>query len=643
MSSIKDRISTEGRRTWTVQQSAELYNIENWGSGLFSINSRGNVQVHPNGPDGANIDMQELVEELQERGIGLPILVRFSDILKQRMDLLNESFNHAIAQTGYKGQYRGVYPIKVNQQRHVVEEILNFGAPYHFGLEAGSKPELFAVLALLESQEALIICNGYKDEEFLEMVMLATKMGKTIIPVIEKFSELESIIKLSVEFGVRQPFGVRAKLAAKGAGRWEASGGDRSKFGLTVAEILKVQQRLKEAGMLDMLQLVHFHLGSQITNIRSIRSGMAEAVRIFVGLSNLGCNLRYIDVGGGLAVDYDGSKSNFSSSTNYSILEYATGVVSSIKEACDDSNVPHPIIVSESGRALTAHQSVLIFNVLGVTDFSGDGIPEVMPDVEDGTSLQSLLKVHREVTRKNVQESYHDALHYRDEVLSLFNLGYISLEGRAVAENIFWAICQKILKTIREMDYVPEELDGLEKSLADTYICNFSAFQSVPDFWAVQQLFPIMPIHRLGECPTRRGILADLTCDSDGKIDHFIDLKDVKDVLELHPYDGRPYHVGVFLVGAYQETLGDLHNLFGDTNAVHVTVDPAGGYRIEHVVNGDTVTEVLRYVQYSSETLLTRIRRMVETSVRNGTLTLLEARTFVRKYEEGLSGYTYME
>lgn len=643
MSSMKERTSSKGRGPWTIQQSAELYNVDNWGKDFFSINQKGNVQVHPVGPDSAKIDLQELVEELQERGIGLPILVRFSDILKQRLLQLNESFQSAIQETGYKGQYRGVYPIKVNQQRHVVEELVQFGNSFNFGLEAGSKPELFAVLALLENPEALVVCNGYKDEEFLEMVMLATKMGKTIIPVIEKFSELESIIKLSQRLGIRQPIGVRARLATKGSGRWEASGGDRSKFGLTVAEILKVQQLLKENGMLDMLQLVHFHLGSQITNIRSIRTAMAEAGRIFVGLYNLGCQLRYIDVGGGLAVDYDGSKSNFSSSTNYSLHEYALGVVTAIKEACDDSNVPHPYIVSESGRALTAHQSVLIFNVLGVTDYSGDGIPAVLPDVEDPTSLQALLKVFSDVTRKNVQESYHDALHYRDEVLSLFNLGYVSLEGRAAAENIFWAICQKLLKTIREMDYVPEELEGLEKALADTYICNFSAFQSVPDFWAVQQLFPIVPIHRLNECPTRRGILADLTCDSDGKIDHFIDLKDVKDVLELHEMNENPYHVGVFLVGAYQETLGDLHNLFGDTNAVHVSIEPDGGYRVDHVVNGDTVSEVLRYVQYSSEVLLSNFRRMVESSVRQGRLNLQEARNFVRRYEEGLSGYTYME
>ena len=638
-----ERITTEGRHTWTVQQSSELYGVDAWGAGFFSINQKGNVQVHPVGKNGPTIDLEELVLELEERGIGLPILIRFSDILKRRLEELNESFNQAIRDCGYQGRYTGVYPIKVNQQRHVVEEIVTYGEPFQFGLEAGSKPELLASLAMLESNDALIICNGYKDEEFLEMVVLATKMGKKVIPVIEKFSELEQLITLMKAHSVKQPIGVRARLAARGSGRWEASGGDRSKFGLTVAEILKVRERLIEEGLLECLQLVHFHLGSQITNIRSIRSAMAEGVRIFVGLSSMGCALKYIDVGGGLAVDYDGSKSNFASSTNYSLLEYATGVVHAIKEACDESNIPHPNIVSESGRALTAHHSVLVCNVLGTTEYAGDGIPTPLPEVEDPASLNSLLKVYEDVTRKNVQESYHDALHYRDEVLTLFNLGYISLEGRAAAENIFWAICQKILKTIREMNYVPDELEGLEKALADTYICNFSAFQSVPDFWAVDQLFPIMPIHRLAECPTRRAILADLTCDSDGKIDQFIDLKDVKDVLELHPLDGKPYHVAVFLVGAYQETLGDLHNLFGDTNAVHVTAAPEGGYMIEHVVSGDTVTEVLRYVQYTADGLVSRMRRSVELAVRTGRLSIQESRNFIRRYEEGLAGYTYME
>lgn len=636
--------TTERRRGWTIQQSAELYNVENWGSGFFSINSRGHVQVHPHGAQGTRLDLQELVEELQARGIQMPILIRFSDILKQRVLQLNESFHKAISDYGYRGRYMGVYPIKVNQQRHVVEEIVSFGQPYHYGLEAGSKPELFAVLAILDDPEALVICNGYKDEEFLEMVILATKMGKTVIPVIEKFSELETIIRLSNVHGVRQPFGIRAKLATKGSGRWEASGGDRSKFGLTVSEILKVQRVLKEENMLDMLQLIHFHLGSQITNIRSIRGGMQEAVRIFVGLSKLGCNLQYIDVGGGLAVDYDGSKTNFSSSTNYSMMEYASGIVASIMEACDDEGVPHPTIVSESGRAVTAHQSVLIFNVLGVTEYGADGIPERLPDEPDTAPLERLLEVYREVTRKNVQEAYHDAQHSRDEAMSLFNLGYLSLEGRAAAENIYWAICQKILKIVRDMDYVPDELEGLEKAMADTYICNFSAFQSLPDFWAVQQLFPIMPIHRLNENPSRRAILADLTCDSDGKIDHFIDLKDVKDVLELHPLQSdQPYHIGVFLVGAYQETLGDLHNLFGDTNAVHVSVAPEGGYVIEHVVEGDSVREVLKFVQFQPEELLVRMRRLVEQSVRKGLLNFQESAHFLRRYEDGLNGYTYME
>ena len=628
---------------WTIERSAELYNVENWGGGFFSINERGHVRVHPEGPGGASIDLKALVDELQARGIQLPMLVRFSDVLRQRIKQLNESFAEAIEDYGYRGSYCGVYPIKVNQQAHVVDEIVGFGRPYSFGLEAGSKPELFAVLAVLDNPDALVICNGYKDQEFLEMVMLATKMGKKIIPVVEKYSELEMLIRLSRELGIRQPFGLRAKLATKGAGRWEASGGDRSKFGLTISEILSAQRLLEKEGMLDMLQLLHFHLGSQITNIRSVRGALMEATRIYVGLHKLGCDLRYFDVGGGLAVDYDGSKTSFSSSANYSIREYASGVVEAIMEACDEEEVPHPVIVSESGRAVTAYQSVLIFNVLGVTQLGADGMPESLPKEEDMSTLERLKEVYQTLSRKNVQEAYHDALHNRDEALTMFNLGYMSLEGRAVAESIFWSICHKILKIMRELDYVPDELEGLEKAMADTYVCNFSAFQSVPDFWAVQQLFPIMPIHRLDEAPTRRGILADLTCDSDGRIDHFIHLRDVKDVLELHALDEHPYYLGIFLVGAYQETLGDLHNLFGDTNAVHVSMDPAGGYRIEHVVEGDSVREVLEYVQFSARNLMARMRRLVEKSVRQGALSLEESAFFLRRYEAGLAGYTYME
>ncbi len=630
------------QRDWSCQQSAELYNVQNWGGGFFSINERGNVQVHPYGQPGPTLDLEELEQELEARGYELPILVRFSDILKQRVQQLRDTFAQVIRDLDYQSHFVGIYPVKVNQQRHIVEEIVSYGGPEDFGLEVGSKPELLGVLAVLDSPDALIVCNGYKDEEYLDMVILATKMGMRAFPVIEKFSELHTVIRLCKKHGVKQPIGVRAKLASRGSGRWEASGGDRSKFGLSVAELLRVQRLLEKEGMLDMLQLLHFHVGSQITNIRAIRSAVQEAARIYVELAQLGCPLRYLDVGGGLAVDYDGSKTNFRSSMNYSLQEYATGVVSTIKEACDDEGVPHPVIITESGRALTAHHAALIVNVLGVTEFGKEPIPDPLPEEEDSAPLEALMRVHNDLTRKNVQESYNEALDIRDEALSLFNLGYLTLEGRAAAESIFWSICTRILHIVREMPYVPEDLQGLEKLLADTYICNFSVFQSVPDFWAVQQLFPIMPIHRLNERPSRRGILGDVTCDSDGKIDQFIDLRDVKGVLELHPLDGRPYHLGIFMVGAYQETLSVLHNLFGDTNAVHVSIDPEGGYRIEHIVKGDSVTDVLRYVSFPPDRLINRIRRRVETAIRQGQIDFKEGAHFLRRYESGLAGYTYM-
>ncbi len=630
-------------RTWSVDDSMELYNVRNWGSPFFSINAAGNACVHPQGPTGPTVDLKQVVDELQRRGIQLPILIRFSDILRARVEALNEAFRTAIKEYGYKGRYAGVYPIKVNQQRQVVEEIVSYGQPYQFGLEAGSKPELLAVLALLDSTESLVICNGYKDHEYVEMALLGTKLGKSVIIVVEKFSELALIIEVAKRLNVVPKIGVRAKLASRGSGRWESSGGDRSKFGLTVRELVDAIELLRSHDMLDCLELLHFHLGSQITNIRSIREGLEEACRIYVEMHKLGANPRFFDVGGGLAVDYDGSQTNFASSTNYSMQEYANDIVSAVMDICDGADVPHPIIVSESGRAITAHHSVLVFNVLGTSAFVGESIvPAEIPE-EKPDPLRNLLEVHKNITRKNFQESYHDALHYRDECMSLFRYGYLSLADRSLAETIFWSCAQKILRIVREADYVPDELENLEKSLADTYFCNFSCFQSLPDFWAVQQLFPILPIHRLAEEPTRRAVLADITCDSDGKIDRFIDLKDVNHVLELHPFNGEDYILGVFMTGAYQEILGDMHNLFGDTNAVHVRLDPEGGYSIEHVVKGDTVKEVLNFVQYSTDELTHRLRKMVEAAVRAGTVSFEEAGNFIEKYELGLAGYTYLE
>ena len=627
---------------WSVDDSLELYNVRQWGAGFFSINERGNVAVSSRGTDGPSVDLKELVDELIQRGIEMPMLLRFSDILRARIQQLCESFQKAFVENNYNGTYMGVYPIKVNQQRHIVEEVVQYGAPYNYGLEAGSKPELLAVLALLEAPEPLVICNGYKDTEYIDMALWATKLGRTIVLVVEEFGELQRILDRAAAMKVSPKIGFRMKLAARGSGRWQESGGSRSKFGLTVTEMLRGVELLRTEGMLECLVLTHFHIGSQITNIRSIKEALAEGTRIYLELTKLGAGLRYFDVGGGMAVDYDGSSSNFASSANYTMAEYVSDVVSALTEACNNAEVPHPIIVTECGRAITAHHSVLIFNVLGVTELAEYAVPQSLPE-DAHQVLHNLLEMHNSITAKNFQEAYHDALHLRDETMSLFKLGYVSLADCATMESIFWSSCRKILRIMREKEYVPDELQGLEAQLADTYVCNFSAFQSVPDCWAVGQLFPIMPIHRLNEEPTRRAILADITCDSDGKIDKFIDLRDIKTTIELHSFTGENYYVGIFMTGAYQEILGDMHNLFGDTNAVHVTIGEDGQYFVEHVVDGDTVEEVLSYVQYAAESLVARLRRTVEDAVRRKQITFNESAEFLRRYERGLKGYTYLE
>jgi len=629
-------------RKWTVADSAEVYGVKYWGNSYFSINDAGNVQAHPAGPDGARIDLKELVDEVARRGIGLPLLIRFSDVLKSRIVELNETFKRAIAEYGYKGAYKGVYPIKVNQHRYVVEEIVQFGRPYHYGLEAGSKPELLAVMAMLDDEEALVVCNGYKDEEYIETALMASKLGRTVLIVVEKFSELSLIAETAKKMGVRPRIGIRVKLAAKGSGRWEASGGDRSKFGLSTREVVEAINFLRANDLLNCFELLHFHLGSQISAIRAVKNALREAGRFYVEVSKMGAPLKYFDAGGGLGVDYDGSQTNFASSMNYSTQEYANDIVFSLQEICDAGGVPHPTIVTESGRAVVAHHSMLVVDILGVGEFDVGKAPDKVSK-ESSRVVKNLFETYKDVSRKNVLEAYHDALEYKEEALQLFNLGNLSLEERVVAEDIFWAICQKLLKQVRDMREVPEELEGLERALSDTYFCNFSMFQSLPDIWAIDQLFPIMPIHRLGEEPTRRAVLADITCDSDGKIDHFIDRRDVKSVLELHPVNGHDYYLGIFLIGAYQEILGDLHNLFGNTNTVHVSLAAGGGYQIDHVVTGDTVTDVLKYVSYSREDMVARLRRFAELAVRASRMTLEETRSMLRMYEEGLAGYTYLE
>ena len=627
---------------WKLSDAFETYRVNEWGKGYFGINNLGNVTVMPTKEPEASIDLKELIDQLQARGIQLPILVRFTDILRHRVSEIHAAFQKSIEEFDYKGKYCCVYPIKVNQQRQVVEEILDFGKPFQFGLEAGSKPELLAVMALTNGGNTPIICNGFKDEEFIHMTMLARKIGKNIIPVVEKFTELELIVKQAEITGVRPVIGIRAKLAARGAGRWRSSAGYRSKFGLTLTEMLEAVDYLKQRGMVDCLQLIHFHLGSQITNIRSIKAALTEVGRVYTEMHRIGANVNYIDVGGGLGIDYDGSQSDFESSINYTLQEYANDVVFRIKSVCDEAGVPHPTIISESGRAMVGYHSLLVFDVVGVSNFDRYTVPPQVPD--DGPQqLADLFAIFQDLKKKNLQESYHDALQAVDEAVNMFNLGTINIEQRALIERLFWAVCSKILRMVRELDYTPEELQGLESMLSDTYFCNFSVFQSMPDSWAIKQLFPIMPIHRLTENPTRKAVLGDITCDSDGKIDQFIDLRDVRNTLQLHEFTGQPYYLGAFLLGAYQEILGDLHNLFGDTNAVHVSLDENNHLNIDEVIKGDTVREVLAYVQYKADELTDRIRKDVEKAVKVGTISIAESREFLDFYQSGLEGYTYLE
>jgi len=631
----------EPTERWTTADASELYDVGSWGKGYFSVGDNGHLRVHPDKAPARFIDLKELVDTLVLRGISLPILIRFGEILRHRLSEIHQAFQGAIAEHGYRGSYCCAYPIKVNQQRQVVEEVFRFGRPFKDGLEAGSKPELLAVLAVADN-ETPIICNGFKDDEYIEMVMLAKKIGRQIIPVVEKYTELDLITDYAQRIGVRPAIGLRLKLASRGSGRWKSSGGYRSKFGLTVSEALRALEQLKGLGMADCLELLHFHLGSQITNIRQIKAAVIEAARIYGELVRGGAGLKYLDVGGGLGIDYDGSQTDFESSVNYTLQEYANDVVYHIQNVCEEAGVAHPTIVSESGRAVVAYHSVLVFNVLGV---SGLGEQEIQQDVpaDSEQPLIDLQETYRSLSTKNLLESFHDAQQALDQALNLFSLGYLPLEQRCLSENLYWAICRRIQRLARDLEYFPEELEGLDALLSDTYFCNFSLFQSMPDSWAIKQLFPVMPIHRLEVQPTRNAVLGDVSCDSDGKIDQFIDRRDVKRTLPLHPFNGQPYYLGAFLVGAYQEILGDLHNLFGDTNAVHVSLNGSSEVILDTVIKGDTVREVLEYVQFNSEVLLGQFRRDVETALREGKIGCEESGRLLRFYEDGLHGYTYLE
>ncbi len=626
---------------WSVAKSAQLYQISGWGKPYFRINDAGHVEVRPDPRVGRGIDLYDLTTELKGRGLDLPILIRFPNILQDRIRLLNHCFARAIEEYGYEGSYRGVFPIKVNQQRHLVEEIVESGQPWRFGLEAGSKPELLIALAAMEDEDGLIICNGYKDLAYLETALVAQRFDNSVIVVLERIEELDLAFRASEKLGIRPCLGVRAKLSSKGIGRWASSAGDRAKFGLTTAEIVQVVDRLGEKDMLDCLKLVHFHLGSQVSSIIPVKNAMREAAQLYVELVKMGCKVKYLDVGGGLAVDYDGSRTDFRGSMNYDVQEYAYDVVAGVQEACEKAEVPHPTIVSESGRAVAAYQSILVFDALGA-DQLGFGEPE--PPPKDAHSiLHDFYDTWEGIQPKNVQESWHDAQQALEETRSLFKFGYLGLRELARAERLFWNCCEKIREAMRRVKYVPEELLKVEEMLGSIYYCNFSLFQSAPDIWAMDHLFPFMPIHRLDEEPTIRARLADLTCDSDGVVDKFIDVEEVQNSLALHPVrEGEDYLLGMFLGGAYQEILGDLHNLFGDTNAVHVRLEDYG-YSVSNVIKGDAIDEVLRYLQYDPEDMVERVRKQAERALGQGRMSIEQLRTFMKHYEDSLRGYTYLQ
>jgi arginine decarboxylase len=646
---------------WTVEDSMKLYGIREWGMGYVGVNELGHVTIMPERDPARSIDLHEVLEGLRDREISTPVIIRFRDLLKHRLTEIRQAFDAAIAEHQYTGTYCCVYPIKVNQQRQLCEEVRDIGKELGFGLEAGSKPELLAVLGLTEAAPAMpIVCNGFKDSEFIETVILATKLGRHIIPVVERFSDLEWIVHHAKKYNVRPRIGVRAKPSSQGTGRWESSGGMRSKFGLTVTELLHALDYLNEHGMADCLKMIHFHIGSQIGEIRNIKAAVNELSHIFCELKKLGAGLDTIDVGGGMGIDYDGSMSNSSSSVNYTVAEYARDIVYRVKSVCDAAGFAHPRIISESGRAMVAHSSLLIVDVLGKTDFPTDpdlqGCEAIMKS--EGEKPQPVLELidaweALAQPRVNLVEVYHDAMQAREEAMSLFNLGYLSLPMRSATERLFWSIGRRIHDLASSKGELPDDLQELPQVLSDIYYVNFSIFQSLPDHWAIDQLFPICPIHRLNEKPKRQGILADITCDSDGQVDKFCDKRTAsKPTLDLHDLkpgvDRKPeaYHLGIFLLGAYQEVLGDLHNLYGDTHVVHVSFDDSDGvgdWDLDEVVEGDTVKEVLSYVQYDTEDLIKAMRKDVERAVKGGLISVPEGQSLLKFYDQGMEGYTYLE
>ena len=641
--------SANGSRPWDIQSARSLYNIDRWGAKYFDINEAGHVVATPLQEAGAAVELSDVVEEAKARGLKFPLLIRFQDILRHRVQSINEAFRGSIAEFNYQGKYRGVFPIKVNQLREVVEEILDAGKPYNFGLEVGSKPELFAGLALQAEPDSLIICNGYKDPNFIRMALMGIKLGKKVIMVVEKLEELKQIISVSRPFGVEPLIGIRSRLLSKGAGKWADSAGENAKFGLTTVELLAAADLLKAENLTHCFKLIHFHIGSQVPDILTVKKAVQEAARFYAKLYKMGFPVEYIDVGGGLGVNYDGSRSAFDSSTNNTLQEYTNDVVYYIGDVCNAEKVPHPDIVSESGRALVAHHSVLIVEVFGA-------IAKVRLDVNftytenENPLVKELFDIKKNLCKLNKLEAYHDALERREDAHNMFTFGVLDLPDKAKIEHLYWEISQEVVQSFRGQAYIPEEIRKLEDSLGDQYLCNFSVFQSLLDHWALGQLFPIMPISRLNGRPTREATLVDITCDSDGQINKFIDLRDVRDTLALHELNTNgngqlePYYLGFFLMGAYQDIMGDLHNLFGRVNEVHVFLDAdePTGYYVEEVIEGNTISQALSAVQYDENELKRQMKAQVDAAIKSDKLKPSEAMRLLDEYERGLKEYTYL-
>ena len=629
---------------WTKENSEDLYNIKNWSANYFSISKTGEVMVNPEpGNEESAVSIMDIIKGVSDRGMDMPVLLRFENLLDAQISYLNTTFKDAMKELDYKGQYRGVYPIKVNQEQQVIEEVAKYGQRYHHGFEVGSKAELIAALSKIKDKEACLICNGYKDEEFINLGLYAVKMGFNCFFVIEMPGELELIVNSAKELGVKPNIGVRIKLSSSASGHWTESSGDRSIFGLSISQLTNVIDSLKENNMLDCLKLLHYHLGSQIPNIRNIRSAILEAARVYVELVEEGAPMGYLDLGGGLAVDYDGSNTNYASSRNYSVKEYCVDLVEAVMLTLDRSGVTHPTIITESGRWLVAYYSILIFNVLDVNRFEKTEIPDKLDD-DICEAVQNLHEANLDISPKNIQECYNDALYYRDQIRDLFKQGEIGLRERSLSEKIFWNSINRITEIKKKIRFAPAELEDIERAISDIYYCNFSVFQSLPDSWAIDQLFPIMPIHRLDEHPIRNAVIADITCDSDGKIDRFIDSHEIRKTLPLHELkENEEYYLGAFLVGAYQETLGDLHNLFGDTNVVSVRISENGDFDLASETPGDTVADVLSYVKYDLNDIRKHFQEIAEKAVSDKRITPKQRSEIMKSFDDGLSGYTYYE